>query len=413
MRAISAEGAPLAEHSKKQIRLALVSPFLDKSHGTERTVIEWIANLGDHFEVHAYSQRVQDMDLSRITWHRVPKLPGPHLFNFIWWFAANHIRRAWDRHFGDLKYDLIFSPGINCLDADVISVHIIFAEYVWNGRSGMRFRKHPLSMWTKLLHRRLYYRLAIWLERRVYRGSTIPLILYARKTATDLKRFYGRHDDFPVLYLGLDHDTFNSANRNALRSRARKELGICRDRFALLLVGNDWRNKGVLVLLESLARLREMPIDLLLVSREDPAPVRSMAFEKGLGDRIRILPPRKDVEFYYAAADTYTGPSLGDTFALPPAEAMACGLPVIVSSANGTSEIITHGVDGLILNDPHDAAALSGMIRRLYEDPEFARKIGERAAQTARKYTWEQNGRELASIFESIVRKKTCQGRTP
>lgn len=92
-------------------RLAVVSPFLDKRHGTERRVVEWISRFTEAFEVHVYSQRVEDLDLAEITWHRIPKLPGPHLFNFLWWFAANHLWRAWDRTFRGLRYDLIFSPG--------------------------------------------------------------------------------------------------------------------------------------------------------------------------------------------------------------------------------------------------------------------------------------------------------------
>jgi UDP-glucose:(heptosyl)LPS alpha-1,3-glucosyltransferase len=122
---------------------------------------------------------------------------------------------------------------------------------------------------------------------------------------------------------------------------------------------------------------------------------------------VRILSPRKDVEFYYAAADAYAGPSLEDSFALPPAEAMACGLPVIVSAAAGVSEIITHGVDGLILDDPKDAAGLAVMIRRLCEEKEFRDRLGERAAETTQQYTWESNGRELAAIFEGILERKS------
>ena len=43
------------------IRVAVVSPFLDKSFGTERTVVEWLSNLPDSFEIHIYSQRVEDL----------------------------------------------------------------------------------------------------------------------------------------------------------------------------------------------------------------------------------------------------------------------------------------------------------------------------------------------------------------
>jgi glycosyltransferase involved in cell wall biosynthesis len=391
---------------KDKPRLAVVSPFLDKRHGTERRVVEWIGQLSGAFEIHVYSQNVEDLDLSKIVWHRIPKLPGPHLFNFIWWAAANHLWRGWDRRFRGLRHDLTYSPGINCLDADAISVHIVFAEYVRRIRSELSLARNPVREWPRILHRRLYYSLVIWLEGRAYRRSGITLILIARKTAVALAHFYGRRDALPVIYLGLDHGVFNPDRRMSLRENARKQLGISTDRFVVLLIGNDWRNKGLPVLFEALVGLRELPIDLLVVGREEPSPFRAMVRERGLESRVHFFPPRNDVEFYYAAADAYAGPSLEDTFAQPPAEAMACGLPVIVSETNGTSEIITNGADGLILKGPTDSSALAAMIRRLYEDRELRTAMGERAYETTRQYTWERNGRELAAIFEEILRRK-------
>ena len=49
-----------------------------------------------------------------------------------------------------------------------------------------------------------------------------------------------------VFYVGLDHDTFNPQRRRALREEARRQIGLSSERFALILVGNDWHNKGVL-----------------------------------------------------------------------------------------------------------------------------------------------------------------------
>ena len=84
-------------------RLAVVSPSLDKRHGTERLVVEWISRLAPAFEIHIYSQAVADVDLSLATWHRIPKIPGPHILNYLWWFAANRLWRAWDSHFRNLR----------------------------------------------------------------------------------------------------------------------------------------------------------------------------------------------------------------------------------------------------------------------------------------------------------------------
>jgi len=389
------------------VRLAVVSPFLDKRHGTERAVVEWISHLPPEFEVHIYSQRVEDMDFSRVTWHRVPSLPGPHTGNYLWWFAANHLSRWRDRKFRGLLYDLVFTPGVNCLDADAISVFIVFGKYNQGVLPKMSLRRNPVREWPKLMHRNLYYHLIQFLEGRVYRRRDTALIVISQKTAEELARLYGRNDDLPVIYLGLDHVTFNPDRRKAMRAEARAALGLAEDRFALLLVGNDWRNKGVPVLLDAIGRLRELPIDLMVAGSEEPTAWRNVIEGAGLTGRIRALPHRKDVELYYAAADAYVGPSLEDNFALPPAESMACGLPVIVSAANGTSEIIVSGVNGFVLQDPRDGPSLASMIRRLYDDRAFAQQMGEHAAATAQRFTWERNGEQLAGILEEILHRKT------
>ena len=115
------------------------------------------------------------------------------------------------------------------------------------------------------------------LERHIYANPQVSLVLYAKKTAKDLERFYARRDRLPVLYLGLDHDAFNPIRRAELRERARRELGIADDRFILLLVGNDLRKKGIVVLIEAISKLRDLPVDLMVAGREDPGPFGGMA----------------------------------------------------------------------------------------------------------------------------------------
>jgi UDP-glucose:(heptosyl)LPS alpha-1,3-glucosyltransferase len=399
---------------KPKPRLAVVSPFLDKRHGSERITVEWLSHLPDEFDIHVYSQRVEDFDESKFTWHRIPKLPGPHLLNFLWWLAANRLWRYWDGRFRGLRHDLVFSAGANCLDADAICVHIVFAEYTRQVRGGMSFLRNPLWEWPRLLHRRLYYGISVLMEGRAYKNCETKLIVYSRKTGRELKQFYGRTDRIPVLHLGLDHSVFNTTVRAALRGRAREELKLAENQFTLILVGNDWRNKGVPVLLDALAHLRDLPVVLLIVSREDQSSCRGLITEKKLDDRVLFLPPRKDIEFYYAAADAYAGPSLQESYGIPPAEAMACGLPVIVSSAAGVSEIVTDDVDAMVLDDPTDVDKLATMIRRLYEDKELRNRLGSKARETARRYTWDRNGRDLAVILEEILQRKARPGiQTP
>ncbi len=381
-------------------RIAVVSPFIDKRHGTERRVAECVQRLAGDYEIHVYSNRVEDVDLDRITWHRVPALPGPHLFAYVWWFLANHLWRWRDRRFRGLAYEVVYSPGINCLDADVISVHVVFARLRESVANEVRLSRNPVKTWPQLLHRRIYYRLIQFLEGRVYPRPDRPLAVVSRKVASDLSHYYGRADRVSVIYGGLDLSRFNPERRASLRLDARASLGLGETDFVLLLIGNGWKNKGLPSVLESAGMLQDSRLTVLVAGQDNPAPYQAAIERHQLHGRVRFLPPRPDVEFFYAAADAYVGPSLEDAFAQPPAEAMASGLPVITSRRNGGAEIISHGSDGLILEDPEDVRTLAEWIRKLLEDASFRCGLGANAARTARNFAWEHNAAEMKALFE-------------
>jgi glycosyltransferase involved in cell wall biosynthesis len=393
-------------------RLVVVSPFLDKRHGTERCVAEQVERLSDAYEIHLYSERVKDIDLSKIKWHWVPVPPGPYVFRYIWWLMANHVCRWIDRRFRGVDPDVVYSPGVNCVDADVIAVHIVFAEFLEQVSEELELRRNPMQSWPVLLHRRVYYLVCEFLERRAYRNDRIALVAVSEKTARAVVNFSGRKGSVDVVYNGIDIERFNPGRRAAMRVSARATLGLSEDAFVVLLIGNDWKKKGLPPLLEAAGRLREPRLRLLVVGRDTTAPYQEMIRRLGIAEQVSFLPSRLDVEFYYAAADTYAGPSLDDSFALPPAEAMACGLPVITSRRNGGSAIIHHGRDGLILEDPSDTETLSQWLARLANDVDWCRLLGEAAAQTAAEYTWERNASRMRDVIDRarIARQQTASG---
>jgi glycosyltransferase involved in cell wall biosynthesis len=210
----------------------------------------------------------------------------------------------------------------------------------------------------------------------------------------------------PVIFHGIDPGRFNPETRARRRAGARATLGMGEDEFCLLLVGNDWKNKGLPTLLGSLDRLREPRVRLLVVGQDTVEPYRKMIDRLGLGRRVTFRSPRPDVEFYYAAADLYAGPSLEDAFGLPPLEAMACGLPVITSAQAGVSEVITEGVDGFVIDNPQDSAKLSDLIALLYQNQDLRKRVGEAAALTAKQYSWDRNARELGQVFQEVLRRR-------
>lgn len=381
-------------------RIAVVSPFIDKRHGTERRVAECIAHLAGDYEFHIYSNRVEDVDLSRVTWHRIPALPGPHLFAYLWWFAANHLWRWRDRRFRGLTPDVVYSPGINCLNADAISVHVVFARFRDCIKDELHLTRNPLVSWPQIIHRRLYYRLIEALEGHIYPRKDLCLAVVSNKVGSDLGHYYGKTNSISVIYNGLDKERFSPIRRAELRCPARKAFGLSETDFALLIIGNDWKSKGLHCLLQAAGAVHDPRLKILVAGRDNPAPFAAEIETLGLSGRVSFLPPRSDVEFFYAAADAYVGPSREDAFAQPPAESMACGLPVITSRNNGGAEIIVHGENGFVMEDPTDSATLAKWITGLLADPALCCRLGVAAAETARGLTWEQNARQMSELFE-------------
>jgi glycosyltransferase involved in cell wall biosynthesis len=404
------------------MRLAIVSPFLDRHHGTERCIVEQIEYFlhKSDCEVHVYSQSVEDLDVVRFSrvsaspafprkaiWHRIPKLPGPHLLNFLWWYFANQGLRWFDRKFRSIHFDLVFSPGINCKDADAIVAHIVFHEFFLLVRGDLRLRSAPLRNWPTLLHRILYYRLIMALENRMYGDPHVSLAAVSSLTGREIASHFGR-SDVTVIPNAVDLARFNMPERLHRRASARQSLEISDTEFVALLVGNDWKKKGLTSLLQAVAASPRYPFRVLVVGRDSRAPFLSELQRLNLEGRVTFAEPSSDVMQFYAAADVYAGPSLHDSFALPPLEAMACGLPVITSASNGGSQAIHDGIDGFVLSDPRDAATLAKLLCRLKDDSDLRRCVGENAARTAQSYTWQRNAAEtLAFLTEALRLKET------
>jgi glycosyltransferase involved in cell wall biosynthesis len=444
------------------LRLAVVTPFIDRQHGTERALAELLDRLTRdyHCEIHLYAERIADLAvtspaspspiaapspkgviLSRpeegegsqpprhrpthpsapanpataaaqtsgsITWHRVPSIPGPHLFKFIFWIIANTTMRRWHRIARGTRFDLVLSPGINCLDADFVIVHALFhrlQELSREQSTKESASKSESAGVLRGLHRRAYYSTVAALERIVYTNRKTLLAAVSRRT-TDLVAGYFGRDDVSVIYNGIDTLQFSLPARLALRQGARFRRKFSDEELVLLLIGNDWRVKGLPVVLEAMAALRELPLRLIVVGSDNAVSFQRVAQQVGIAERCRWEPPRPDVIECFAAADIYVSPTREDSFGLPVAEAMACGLPVITSKSAGVSELIQNEDDGFVLSDPRDVSALTAILRNLYADRSLRARIGESAATASQHWTWDRNATAIWHWLQSGKQKK-------
>jgi UDP-glucose:(heptosyl)LPS alpha-1,3-glucosyltransferase len=397
------------------LRLAVVSPFVDNRHGTERALAELLQRLASdyHCEIHLYAERVEDLALTDrksgslgktgvIVWHKVPSLPGPHLVKFLFWMFSNTLQRYWDHLFRRLSFDLVLSPGINAWNADVIIVHSVFRRLQELSQDGGA-RKAQRSGVLRELHRRAYYGLLSALERRIYSNRRTALAAVSQRTADLLARYFQR-GDVRVIPNGVDCRQFSASARLARRGDARKRRNLSDADFVLLLIGNDWRVKGVPEVLAAMGALPALPLRVIVAGNDAAQPFRETAERLHVQDRCRWEGPRSDVLDLYAAADVYVSPSHEDSFGLPVAEAMACGLPAITSACAGVSALIRDGVDGFVLHDPADKAALVRIFEQLYSDEALRQRISEAAMQTAQQWTWDRSAAEVWALLQEVTR---------
>ena len=401
------------------MRLAVVSPFIDRRHGTERALAELLDRLAGKYrcEIHLYAQRVEDLQVSPpdsrhsansgvIFWHKVPSLPGPHVAQFLAWMVLNGLLRRWHALIGRASFDLVVSPGINCLHPDAVIVHALFHRLQELAREE---KEEVMAQggFFRRLHRRVYYGLLARLERRIYKDKSVSLAAVSDRTATLLKDYFHR-EDVCVIPNGVDTKRFTPGARLERRAEARKRRGFRDEDFVLLLIGNDWRVKGLPTILETMAALRGLPLRLLVVGNDAPEFFLALARKLGVEQQSLWEMPQSEVLEVYAAADVYVSPSREDSFGLPVAEAMACGLPVITSISAGVADCIRDGVDGFVLREPRDAQTLAAMIERLRTDGDLRRSTGEAAGRTILEWNWDRN----AAAAWQFLQDAAAQGQT-
>jgi glycosyltransferase involved in cell wall biosynthesis len=182
----------------------------------------------------------------------------------------------------------------------------------------------------------------------------------------------------------IDVERFSAASsiarleRNTLRAR----LGVVGCTF--LYVGRLWSGKGLDDLFNAFGVVHqriEAPMSLLIVGDgPEEARLRRLAANLDLPN-VRFAGFRhEDLPDVYAASDVFVFPTLGDPYGLVLDEAMACGLPLISSSAAGELSLrLEHGRNGFIV-PPHDVGALADAMGEMVPDPDQRARMGAESA---------------------------------
>ncbi len=193
------------------------------------------------------------------------------------------------------------------------------------------------------LRRKLFYRI---FGRKVSRFTAV-----SKAVAEDvISTFSVRKSQVVVLDNSIDYGLY--ANANVDRNVMRHELGIPLDAFTFVAVGRFAPTKGYEYLIDAFAEVRKIYSDahLVIVGDGKTRPdVEKQIIRCGLSESVTLTGHRKDVPQILKACDVFVLPSIREAFGLVILEAMAAGLPVIVTDSGGPSEVVNDQIDGLVV----------------------------------------------------------------
>ncbi len=175
--------------------------------------------------------------------------------------------------------------------------------------------------------------------------------------------------------------------------------------FRVIYCGAISPRKGTHYLLQAFTELK-LPNAELWVIGSAPNPAFGKLLRRFNAPNVRFLGtfPQHRLAQLYAQGSVFVLPSIADGFGMVVPQAMACGLPAIVTENVGAGDLVTHGKDGYIV-PIRDTEALKAHILRLYEQPELAVLMGQEAARSAREFSWDAYGDRLVVFLEERLRK--------
>ncbi len=382
------------------LRIAITHTRFSYTGGIEKYIYSLVEHLlKEGHEVHYLTHRWEKHLHPRLHFHRVPRVRFPGSLK-VKSFNRN-VNKILDRESFDLVHGFtktdrqdIYTDGSGCLD-DFVAATLAHRPLWWR-------RLYLATPHQKAIHE---------LEERRYQPGAIRRIIPMANFVRDqiLKRYSVDPDCIEVVYNGVEIEHFHPRHRDTLGAEFRQRHGIAAETPVLLFVGNDFQRKGVDTIIRALPEMVSAikPPPLLVVAGRDnhAGRYRRMAARHGVLRHTLWLGPVREVRELFAAADVFLFPSHYDVFGNVGLEALASGVPAVLSSRAGVSEVLDGGPSGHRLEDPTDADELARHTRFLLL-PEKREMRCKGARAIAERYSWDVHFHRILEIYQEVLEEK-------
>ena len=387
------------------MKIALTIEHFEPSRGGGETYCRNFARMlraeGHEVHVFAFTWDAAERDF---VFHRIPSPPRRVFRRYF--FAKNAQKLVTQEEFdiihgfGKSIHMDVFRPGGGVHKAWM--KHHVRATDGALGKLGVRL-KQLVS---------IDQRLVLKLEKLQFGpGGRHHIVAVSNFVRAEIIKNYGCEPErITVVHNGANLAKFTPDIRGKFRAETRRELGLDHDEIMLLFLGHNFKRKGLHALIRALPYLKERDrrFRLVVVGRGRRKPCDRLAAALGVTDLVQYVGAADRPERFYAAADVFCFPSYYDPCANVVLEALACGLPVVTSTTNGSGEILTPGKEGYAV-DPDDAEKMAEYIAEFF-DPDRRAEASKNARALAEARPIERNFREIMAVYDKVTARKG--GRT-
>ncbi len=202
---------------------------------------------------------------------------------------------------------------------------------------------------------------------------------------------------YKIVFLGVNTSKFKPPGDKA---KAKESIGLSSKERIVGYIGRIGREKDLVTLYRAYLRLRtKLGNTKLLIVGSGVRDWEHLFSSKK--DIIRIE-SKNDILKYYQALDVYVLPSLTETTSLSTMEAMACGVPVVVTKVGHLRDYVTHGVNGFFF-EKQNPYQLSKLLEKLFRDDTLREQLSRAARSTiASMYSFEKTANDVLSVLRSF-----------
>jgi len=381
---------------RKKLKILFVSHELDPySNGESKFIYNcafYFLRKGNEVHLLAYGAHKDILEKGAI-FNKIPRIiKRPVLFKTLFFILYISFK------FKKKKYDLIHISG----PVYPFPHHINTCQFVHSAYK--RYIRHINFPILRKIYYILNYNIGSFIEKVVYKKSK-KIIAVSNKIKRELIRYVKvKPERIEVIYNGVDPEEF-PFKKGYEKEKLIRENDFLKGKLIFLFAGDIRSNrKGIESLIRAFKNVRE-DISLIVLGDPKTSPYPKLVKKLNLEDKVKFLGFKKNISFYYRAADFFVFPTYYEPFGIVILESLSSGTPVLASDKRfcGGTELIKEGFNGFIIKNPFKIKEIEKTIKKAIKNKEKLEELKLNSKESVKKVYFENIFKKYEEIYLKVI----------